>query len=592
MYFPWTMKVKKDPEATDVLEEGDVAYWITDAKSGSGCICVGFGPTENSKAGEIRLKSRCNVFGKVDNPGVLQSLMTLVHDEAAVPENPPSVFLKMEFPRTLQLRFNTGDSFVAELYNTNTAAAVASSFAPDDKPVHFESFGDLVYFPVGGGNEIMAEEEQKSVCEPGELAYWIEGGSLCIGFGPTQLSVAGEIRLSAPCNVFGRIISPPDFVDRLRAVQSSASTVQLIPNRRRVRLRDKDNGMVLSGELYDNKVADALWEQLPVSAAAQSFGKMLYFSCSSDSAKEISETLPNARLELIPGELAYWSSGDSICIGWGPTHASVGSEIRLTSLCSVFGRIYSSLSALDNVDDSTVLTLECDPTSLPSVESATISSEPKASSDSAEVKKEKKSKKRKRERKKAVTPSLSGAAEKGSPSALPSLSLSFSGLASGKIHVKGADVKKREKEKPVNSRVRLSLGDAESGSVVIDGELDASARATAQILSLLPLSSFVQTLQGMVIIQMPDLPASDAVTNRVRDLKDVVQPADVCLWVDHQSGFCALIVPFGTTFFSKKGKNEIRLAEKCSVVGRLLGSATVLLENAAAGTNVHLDLIE
>lgn len=84
------------------------------------------------------------------------------------------------------------------LRNTDTADAIFAAL-PMESSV--QTWGDEVYFSVPVENQIL-EEDAKEVVQLGELAYWVEGDCIAIGFGPTPISQGNEIRLAARTNIW------------------------------------------------------------------------------------------------------------------------------------------------------------------------------------------------------------------------------------------------------------------------------------------------------------------------------------------------------------------------------------------------------
>lgn len=119
------------------------------------------------------------------------------------------------------------------------------------------------------------------------------------------------------------------------------------------RLKMTIGTVVLTAELFDTPTADALYAAAPFTSRARTWGKEVYFPAPVTLMREA-----DARAVVEAGELAFWTEGDSIAIGFGPTPISRGTEIRLASPTNIWGRAVEDVRLLSGTRDNAAITVE------------------------------------------------------------------------------------------------------------------------------------------------------------------------------------------------------------------------------------------
>jgi len=92
--------------------------------------------------------------------------------------------------------------------------------------------------------------------------------------------------------------------------------------------------VTMAAELNDSPTAQMIWEGLPITGRANTWGDEIYFEIPVHT-----EQAPDARADVEVGELGYWPVGHAFCIFFGPTPASSGDEPRAASPVNILGRV-------------------------------------------------------------------------------------------------------------------------------------------------------------------------------------------------------------------------------------------------------------
>ena len=115
----------------------------------------------------------------------------------------------------------------------------------------------------------------------------------------------------------------------------------------------KFNSKLLEINLRNTETARLIAETIPINSKIQMWGEEIFFGTNlqvklEDDAKEVVQL----------GELAFWTEGSAIAIGYGKTPISIDQEIRLISPCNVWGDGNFKKSDFDNIKIGDDISLE------------------------------------------------------------------------------------------------------------------------------------------------------------------------------------------------------------------------------------------
>ena len=100
---------------------------------------------------------------------------------------------------SINLKFLSFD-IIIKLRSTPTANAI-KSILPCKSII--QTWGEEIYFEIPTQKYLSLDNTAKDVINLGEIAYWIEGKCIAIGYGRTPISHNNEIRLAAKTNIWG-----------------------------------------------------------------------------------------------------------------------------------------------------------------------------------------------------------------------------------------------------------------------------------------------------------------------------------------------------------------------------------------------------
>ncbi|WP_371480746.1 cyclophilin-like family protein [Kitasatospora sp. NBC_00315] len=99
--------------------------------------------------------------------------------------------------------------------------------------------------------------------------------------------------------------------------------------------------------------AEALWDVLPLSSSANTWGEEVYFGTPISVPQEA-----HAQVVVEPGVVTFWTDGDSPALPYGPTSVSRAGDCRLAGPCNVLGALEGDAKVLRTVRPGDAIRVE------------------------------------------------------------------------------------------------------------------------------------------------------------------------------------------------------------------------------------------
>ena len=113
-----------------------------------------------------------------------------------------------------------------------------------------------------------------------------------------------------------------------------------------------DGGQLVAA-LRDTPTARLVWDALPYTSSASTWGEEVYFELPVRAELE-----DDARQVVDPGTVCLWTGGNALALPYGPTPMSQGDECRLVTEVNILGQIEGDPRLLSSVRDGVAMSVE------------------------------------------------------------------------------------------------------------------------------------------------------------------------------------------------------------------------------------------
>ena len=112
-------------------------------------------------------------------------------------------------------------------------------------------------------------------------------------------------------------------------------------------------GKSLNLFLKETVTAEKIYNAVPINSSINTWGEEIYFNTNLSINRE-----KEAKAVVDFGEIAFWTEGSAIAIGYGKTPVSSGDEIRLASPCNIWANADFDKSFFGDINDGDKVSLD------------------------------------------------------------------------------------------------------------------------------------------------------------------------------------------------------------------------------------------
>ena len=115
----------------------------------------------------------------------------------------------------------------------------------------------------------------------------------------------------------------------------------------------KFNSKTFEINLRNTETARFITKSIPIKSKIQMWGEEIFFNTNIQVKLE-----DDAKQVIKLGELAFWTEGSAIAIGYGKTPVSIDQEIRLIGPCNIWADTNFKKSDFDNIKSGDEIILD------------------------------------------------------------------------------------------------------------------------------------------------------------------------------------------------------------------------------------------